>query len=459
MKFFNRSKPSTKNASGKRTEGKSLFRRINDWLHLWLGLISGIIVLIVCITGCIWVFNEEITTLLEPETRIEKQDSPVLAPSVIRQIAAKAYPGQKVTFAEYQQGKVVEVGAGDYDKEHYSLKMNPYTGEIVSRETHLKGEYDFFRWVLNGHRFLWMPYEIGRPIVNYGTMIFVVLLITGLIWWYPKKWTKSTVDKSFKIKWNGTFKRINLDLHNVLGFYGMLFLLAIALTGMVWGIEWYSKGLYWATSGGDTLPKYANHSSDSLQANKHFTADQAMDKAWNKVLAAHPETKGFYYGFPDTTDAKSAIYIYIYPSVGQFYNSLSYAFDRHTLKEFPKTGVYDQQFAGAKFGVQLRKMNYDIHVGSILGFPGKVLAFLSSLIGASLPVTGFIIWWNRKGFGNSKKKSKKHSSHKRERYAKETSRQPTASGGSPKPKFKPRTQNPKEQPSLLAIERGQNPSI
>jgi uncharacterized iron-regulated membrane protein len=41
-------------------------------------------------------------------------------------------------------------------------------------------------------------------------------------------------------------------------------------------------------------------------------------------------------------------------------------------------------------------MNYDIHVGAILGFPGKVLAFLASLIAASLPVTGFMIWWGRR---------------------------------------------------------------
>ncbi len=35
----------------------SRFSRINKWLHLWLGHISGMIVLVVCITVCIWVFN------------------------------------------------------------------------------------------------------------------------------------------------------------------------------------------------------------------------------------------------------------------------------------------------------------------------------------------------------------------------------------------------------------------
>jgi len=46
-------------------------------------------------------------------------------------------------------------------------------------------------------------------------------------------------------------------------------------------------------------------------------------------------------------------------------------------------------------------MNYDIHIGAVLGLPGKIMAFVASLIAASLPITGFIIWWGRK------KKSKK----------------------------------------------------
>ncbi|MCF0055888.1 PepSY domain-containing protein [Dyadobacter sp. CY356] len=382
------------------------FKKVNNFLHLWLGLISGIIVFIVCITGCIWVFNEEIEGLLEPETKIERQDKAVIMPSQLMQIAKASYPDIKVSYANYQQGRAINLGLGERRGPNITLKINPYTGEIISKDVHKKGETSFFRWVLNGHRFLWLPFEIGRPIVNYGTLVFVILLITGLIWWYPKKWTKTTTDKSFKIKWGASFKRVNLDLHNVLGFYSLLFLLAIALTGMVYGIKWYSQGLYWATSGGKSLPgREREITSDSLMAGKFFTPQQAIDKAWLKVISENPKAEGFYYTFPDSVKAKSAIYITIYPNSGQFYNNRSYSFDQHTLKELPKDEVYGASYDGAPFGTKLRKMNYDIHVGSILGFPGKVLAFLSSLIGASLPVTGFLVWWGRKGFGKKGKKN------------------------------------------------------
>jgi len=390
-----------------RTKQKdSLFKRINNWLHLWLGLISGIIVLVVCLTGCIWVFNEEITGLLEPESKVEWQNKPV--PSQLIDIAAKRHPDKIPSYANYQQGRAINLNlrsadAGPRDRRSGGtlLKINPYTGEVISEEVRKKGETDFFRFILNGHRFLWLPSGIGRPIVNYGTLVFVVLLITGLIWWYPKKWNRSTRRKSFTIKWGASFKRVNLDLHNVVGFYSLLFLAAIALTGMVYGIKWYSEGLYWVTSGGDKLAEYKRMESDSLQKGKFLTPAQAMDGAWAKVIARHPKSMGFYYSFADTSHPKAAIDISVYPNKGQFYNSQGYSFDQHTLKELKRRDAYSVAYNEASFGEKLRKMNYDIHVGSILGFPGKVLAFLASLIGASLPVTGFLIWYGRK-FGKKK---------------------------------------------------------
>lgn len=389
------------------------FKKINNWLHLWLGLISGIIVFIVCLTGCIWVFNEEITSILEPNTIIEKQNKPILLPSQLSKIAADLYPDKKISYVIYQQGKAANMLVGGRRSEGATLKVNPYTGEVISNTKRKEGEVDFFRFILNGHRFLWLPNEIGRPIVNYGTLIFVVLLITGLIWWWPKKWTKKTREKSFKIKWNASFKRVNLDLHNVLGFYSLLLLLVIALTGMVWGIKWYSEGLYWVTSGGQSLGEFNRLQSDSLQAGKFYSPEQAIDKAFTKVIAENPKSEGFYYTFPDTSKAKSTINITVYPTSGQFYNNKSYQFDQHTVQQLKGNHpVYDTEYEKAGFGGKLRKMNYDIHVGSILGFPGKVLAFLSSLIGASLPITGFLVWWGRK-FGKKKGKKQKKNSDER----------------------------------------------
>ncbi len=395
MNFFSR-KPKP---AGKKK--RSLFYRISAWLHLWLGLITGLVMLIVCVTACIWVFHDEITRLTEPETVIAHQDKPVITPNQVKAIAAARYPDKKAGYVTYQQGTAIYLSLGEGRKGNTVMRLNPYTGQVISVEEHKAGETDFFRFILNGHRFLWMPSEIGRPIVNYSTLIFVIILITGMVMWWPQKWTKATRNQSFKVKWKASFKRVNYDLHNVLGFYSLLVVLAMALTGMVYGIKWYSQGLYWVTSAGQTLPEFKRPQSDSLQAGKLYSPEQAMDLAWGKVLSKHPEAEGFYYTFADTSKPKAAINITIYPTVGKYYNNRSYAFDQHTLEQLRGNKVYETSFEEAGFGGKLRRMNYDIHVGSILGLPGKILAFFGALIGASLPVTGLLVWLGRK------KKSKK----------------------------------------------------
>src|SRR5690606_2535605 len=101
------------NTPQKKKVRSSVFTKINKWLHLWLGLISGVIVLIVCITGCIWVFNEEITGILEPQTKVERQNRPVLTPGQLYTIVSRDFPHQQPAYAFYQQGRAINLNLRD----------------------------------------------------------------------------------------------------------------------------------------------------------------------------------------------------------------------------------------------------------------------------------------------------------------------------------------------------------
>jgi uncharacterized iron-regulated membrane protein len=83
------------------------------------------------------------------------------------------------------------------------------------------------------------------------------------------------------------------------------------------------------------------------------------------------------------------------PDDGTYWQNDNIYFDQYTLKELPVDHVYGR-FKDAAAADKLMRMNYDIHVGAVLGLPGKVLAFFASLLCASLPVTGFYIWWGRR---------------------------------------------------------------
>lgn len=456
--MFSSSKPKPNN---KKKSKKSLFKRVMAWLHLWLGLASGIIVVIVSITGCIYVFESEIKDFIEDWRFVKPQEKAFLLPSQLVTIADKKMKDKKATsvtfgakdeaaivgyFVEKKeegekgrgekgehkkaenkkeerrkdiaknddektkaavkpQGKSGEKGKGKKAEKprgrrggtFISVYMNPYTGEILNVKTFSRGESpDFFRWILNGHRALWLPYDIGRPIVGIAVLIFVVILISGIVLWWPTKWIKSIIDKSFKIKWDASFKRVNYDLHNVLGFYSCIFLFFIAVTGLVWSFGWWSKSLYWVTSGGKPLVESRESPKSDTTHIKEFSMSTA-DKVLLNIAKENPEAAGILISIPGKP--ADPIGAFVYKQKHTYYNMDRYSFDQQTLKEISIKTPFSGKYVEANLPDKIRRMNYDIHVGSVLGLTGKFIAFFASLISASLPITGFIIWWGKQKFG------------------------------------------------------------
>lgn len=375
-----------------------MFRQVNDWLHLWLGLVSGIIVFIVSITGCFYAFQQEIKDALEPWRFVEAQTTGYVPPSQLLDTASKYMPDSRPTGLTYSNetgAAAVGFSGMENGKRTFSVVfMDPYTGNFLKKQQTVGGsEFDFFRFIIDGHRALWLPYAIGRPIVGVATLVFLVLLITGLVMWWPKKWNSANRKKSFNIKWNARFKRVNYDLHNVLGFYSLLLAFALAVTGLVYSFTWFEKALYFVTSGGEI--KEGHHHPHSDLSNKDRVWDNLispLDSAWYATINQVDQIGGMYMT-PILHDEDDSYEILVYHDYGSYYNQSAYFYDRYTLEPLEMEG---SKYSEAKFADRLDMMNYDIHVGAILGLPGKILAFLISLICASLPVTGFLVWWNKR---------------------------------------------------------------
>ena len=274
---------------------RSLLRRINEWLHLWLGLFSGIVVFVVCLTACFWVFRYEVWYFTEPYQRVEPQNRPFLSPSVLLKKAetfAQQAEGRPVKMTGITYGgpnKSVFAGYRPAEGKFYSVFLNPYTGAIIHHKKGPSTAEAFFIFVRSGHRFFFLPPKIGSPIVGSACIIFVITMITGLIWWYPKKWTQSTRDKSFKIKWKANWKRVNLDLHNVLGFYSLLIALALTISGIVYSFSWFDKGYYWLVTGKVQIGAHGHTPhplSDTTITTRSYS--QPEDKLWQLIRRDHP---------------------------------------------------------------------------------------------------------------------------------------------------------------------------
>ncbi|GAB3331119.1 PepSY-associated TM helix domain-containing protein [Larkinella ripae] len=372
--------------------GKKLIGKI----HLWLGLSSGLVVLVVALTGCVLVFEQEIKQLTQPYWFVDQPPGgKPLPPSALRKIAEKALPGKLADGALYSlPNRSAEVGFYNFDPEYYYVVyINPYTGQVL----HVWNEDDdFFHLVLHGHNSLWLPDAVGKPIVAWATVLFVVMLLSGLVLWWPKN--RSAARQRFRIKWNAAWRRKNYDLHNVFGFYVLLVGLTFALTGLVWSFQWYSQTLYWAT-GGQGSDAYVIPPSDTTVVRKVSSSMEAVDRVWMNYQRHYPNHKGINMSFPQ--DQTASIYSYVNYREGTYYKVDYHYYNQHSLEEIPVTGPFTGLYANAPVSDKLRRMNYDIHVGAIGGLAGKILAFCASLTCATLPVTGFIIWWGRR------KKSKK----------------------------------------------------
>jgi len=353
-------------------------------IHLWLGLTSGLVVFVVSITGCLYAFQAEIQELTQPFRRVQIRNEEVLPPTQLQAIASQQLPGKKIHAAVYEHGdRAAVVSFYDFDPSYYYLVyVNPYDGEVLK----VKNMYsDFFYLVLQGHYYLWLPPEIGQPVVATSTLIFVIMLITGIVLWWPKK---NKTKQRFTIKWNARWRRKNYDLHNVLGFYTMWIALILALTGLVWGLEWFGTMVY-KLAGGDKVIFEEQRS----QVPPDNQVVHPVDKLWVKLKNENPTVDILEMHFPEN-DATS-VAVTINPDRKTYWKSDYRFFDQNTLAEIQVNQIYGK-ISDASTADKLIRMNYDIHTGAIFGLPGKILAFFASLICASLPVTGFYIWYGRK---------------------------------------------------------------
>ncbi|HEU4789894.1 MAG TPA: PepSY-associated TM helix domain-containing protein [Flavobacterium sp.] len=360
-------------------------------IHLWLGLSSGIIVFIIAITGCLYAFQEEIQNITEEYRFVEKQNKPFLPPSQLEEIAKKELPGKALHAIKYNgTEKSTEAIFFHYEPTYYYIVyLNPYSGKVIETANMDEG---FFRFILDGHFYLWLPPEIGQPVVASFTLVFLTLLISGLYLWYPRN--KNATKQRFSFKWKEStkWKRKNYDLHNITGFYILLIALIFAITGLVWGFQWFSYSYYTALGGEKSLVY-----RDPVSTKKTVAPIKSLDKIWTLMQKEYPTAKSIEVHPPENDS--TAIAANANPEEGTYWKTDYRYFDQYTLEE-KEVGHIFGKYGNVDTADKLMRMNYDLHTGAVFGLAGKIFAFLISLLIATLPISGFYIWWGR----NKKKK-------------------------------------------------------
>lgn len=371
---------------------KGTLKKIASQLHLWLGVSSGLVVFIVALTGSLLVFEDELEPVIDREFHIAaahegKQRLPL---DVLQSHVINAFPGKKpvkITIEkEADRNVIFGLKNGKKEKDILSVAVDPYSGIIAASRV----EQDaFFSVVLRLHRYLCLE-ETGKIITGISCVMFLVIMITGLVLWWPNRKNRK---QRFTIKWNAKFKRLNWDLHAIFGFYVLPFVFLIAMTGLVWSYKWVNNIIFMTFDGKPQQKREAPASLSQLNTRNSGTLEKIY-KATNKTL---PNPGKILVTLPESDSL--SITISKADDNAPIANIVNFLYFDKNTGNLVKTRLYAEETKG----MQVRRLIYPIHTGSLLGWPTKIIAFIVALIAASLPVTGVVIWLGRKFKGRNVK--------------------------------------------------------
>lgn len=360
----------------------------------WASAVGSSFLSFVLLTGTIYAFRTEIEQLPEPEKhRVEVQGERMPADKIVAafqqqkggQVNMVSIPHAPDAPYELRAKKPGEEGRGT------TYRVNPYTAEIEGDTQ--SSSSDFFITVFRLHRWLLMDRSIGRVIVGIATIIFVFIIISGMVLWWPKK--LKHLKQSLTVKTSPNWKRINHDLHNSLGFYASILLMVMALSGLCWSFEWYRDGL------GAVMGTKVFGSRGSSEELVSAVSENAMPVSVSEVLStseqALPYDGDYTLYLPQEADDVITVRKY---RPASFFGITSY--DMLLLGHYSGKVLFTDIYAERPLNERISTMIKPIHTGEIFGTFSKILYFIASLIGTSLPITGVFIWVNK-----LKKKRKK----------------------------------------------------
>lgn len=384
-------------------------RKKESWLkyfasltHLWIGLLSSLIVFIVCLTGSIYAFRQQVENALDRElitVKTDLQNTRAPLTPLIDHFESKFGTPTTLQFHKDDQESVLISSArrGDTGVAAY---YNPFSGQFQG--TKGISAQRFFEFVLELHRFL-LAGDIGKLINGTAVLMMVYMLVSGLILWFPNK--LKNISKGLLVRFKARFYRVNYDLHRTLGFYALLLLLFIALTGLYVSFSWVKNGIIVGLGGESIIISESNLAIKKSLANSfknNLTGLEqekdnpdaptiSIDQVLQVAFAELPNPGMITVSLPDDNFDSYRLISWNNQNILRCYVPDKLEISR--LGHVRSRSFFDEQ----PLHEQFKAIAKPLHTGEIMGLPGIILYFMVSLIGCSLPITGFVIWLKKSG--------------------------------------------------------------
>ncbi|WP_270415066.1 PepSY-associated TM helix domain-containing protein [Bacteroides ovatus] len=395
---------------------KKIFRKI----HLWLSVPFGLIITLVCFSGAMLVFENEVNEWFRRDLYYVEtvKESPLSMDKLLEKVATTLPDSVSVTGVSISSdpGRAYQVSLSK--PRRASLYVDQYTGEVKGKSE----RSGFFMFMFRMHRWLLDSMNPGnegifwgKMIVGVSTLLLVFVLISGIVIWWPR--TRKALKNSLKITATKGWRRFWYDLHVAGGMYALIFLLAMALTGLTWSFPWYRTAFY-KVFGVEVQQRVAQgheQKSDAQKRDTKLAAHREKKREGNEVRkgerSRRPEnnhsdmysvTSPFVYWQEIYDKLRRQNPEYKQISISSGTASVSFnrfgnqrASDRYSFNtdngEFTETSLYQHQDKSGK----IRGWIYSVHVGNWGGMFTRILTFIAALLGAALPLTGYYLWIKR----------------------------------------------------------------
>lgn len=375
-------------------------RKFFFWLHLCAGVVAGIVIFIMSVTGAAIAFEKDIVALMTHQSRkvsAPEANTPRLTVEELIERTKTNQPGARLSavtiFADPQAAAFLNFGRTNF-------YVNPYTGEV--REQGAKRTRTFMRVMTEWHR--WLGREgngraVGKAITGACNLAFLFLALTGIYLWWPRQWSWTSVKGIVLFNARLRGKARDWNWHNVIGIWSAPVLIILTATATIISYRWASDGVYKITG---NLPPGSVPAAPALQVTQPAVVTQPLSHE-ALIGAVQKEVSNWEHIIIRSTGAGGAgnsqpVSISVRERQGWP------LFSSHQLSLDPYSGAVlkRESYADYNSGRKLRTWMRFLHTGEALGFFGKLVAGLASLGGAVLGWTGIalalrrLVSWRRK---------------------------------------------------------------
>lgn len=360
-------------------------------LHLWLSIPFGLIITLICFSGAMMVFEPEITRNIQKDVYYVEsvKDSPIPMEQLMNTVKATLPDSVSITGVTVFKDKNRTYQVNLSKPMRASVFVDQYSGKITGKSERpgfFATMFKLHRWLLDNANPHGDGIKVGKLLVGISTLIFVIVLISGVIIWWPR--ARVNLKRSLSISFSNGLKGFWKGLHVAGGMYALIIVLAMALTGLTWSFEWYRNAFY-AVCGVENTPRNPGQQTQTRDKgkNKEIAGRENIEQSefiyWQQVYddlkANNPES-------PQITISKGNASV----TLGNYGNVR--AADRYEFS--PKDGTLSLQstYSDSNKTDKVRGWISSIHMGTFGGIFTRILWMLSALLGASLPLTGYYIW-------------------------------------------------------------------